>query len=44
MTRLKLFISIVFRNDPQYGYIGLRLSWKLSGILAEHADDWQLIK
>jgi hypothetical protein len=43
MTRLRIFLSHVFRHDPQYGYIGVALAWKLAGILARHHNDWRRI-
>lgn len=42
MQRIIIFLSILWRNDPQYEFIGWSLAWELSGILTDFDfSEWE---
>ena len=47
MTRILIFLDLVWRTDGQYGFIDVDLAWTLSGILVDFQDElsnWETLK
>jgi hypothetical protein len=39
MQKIIIFLSILWRNDPQYDFMSWSLSWELAGILDEFSEE-----